>query len=410
MDSTKYKWLFDEAYDLIPAEVAVEAVEDRAGGVGEVDGEAAAALEFQVEEFLGFVVDGNGGSEGGVEAGELVRRGTDLGREVAQIVEVSERRGGVVIALDAIYQLTVYQRTAMRLDNVPEGLRERLQFATFDQRNGAGTVASVLRIVVVVIVEAVGLEVGFFIREHVPRKDRIAHPRGEDFGGRNDQPVAHLLELPGHLDGARQADVQDHVVQVERDGCGELRNRHPFDGDGTSGSAVLIADGACAKSLGAITITWWQPATSMRREEHAVMLRREEPLDVFQHAADGFAGGADGHVGIDFQGVRSALPLGVTVEAHQHGRVGRGIVAVFVRGMAEGDDGLVAFQTRENVALEIGEVLQEVGREVVVAQAVVDEDLVEGPLVRGLDAVTGRQHDGREQQEVCAYPSHTMQI
>ncbi len=346
-------------------------------------------------------MDGDGVREGAVEPGKLVRQSAELRREVAQIVEIFERRVGIVIALDAIHQLLVNQRVTMRIDDGGEGVRERLQPGAFDQRNGAGTQGSGVAVVVVVVVEAVGHEVGLVVGEHVPREDGVAHPGGEDFGGRDDQPVTHVLQLPGHFDGAGQADVQDQVVQVEGNGRGEVRHFDPAGGDGLAGSGVLVADGARANALGAVTVTAWQPSASVRGDEHAVVLRREETLHVLQHAADGLGRGTDGHVGIDLQGVGGALAVRAAVEAHQHGRVGRGVVAGTGGVVAECEDGFLAVQARKDVALEVGEVLQKVDREVVVAHAVVDEHLVVGALVRGFDAVARRQHDGGQQQEIC---------
>ena len=99
--SAHYQKLFNESDELIPTQGLVVGIHGRAGGVGEIDGQAAAALQTEVEEGVGLVMARHRGSEGGVEPVELVRRSSQLGREVAQIVEESERRRGVEVALDA---------------------------------------------------------------------------------------------------------------------------------------------------------------------------------------------------------------------------------------------------------------------------------------------------------------------
>ena len=85
---------------LIPPEGAVEGVEGGASGVGEVDGEAAAAVEAEVEEGGSFVVAGDGVGEGAIELVEFGRGGAELGGEVAEVVVEDEGGGGIEVALD----------------------------------------------------------------------------------------------------------------------------------------------------------------------------------------------------------------------------------------------------------------------------------------------------------------------
>ena len=85
---------------LVPAEAGVGGVELGAEWVGDVDREAAAALEGEVEEGGGLRVVGDGGGERGVQRYEhridLGRRGGPAGvhelrGEIAQIVIKTQR-------------------------------------------------------------------------------------------------------------------------------------------------------------------------------------------------------------------------------------------------------------------------------------------------------------------------------
>ena len=98
--SAHYQKLINQSYNFVPVKGFVVGVEDRTGRVGEVDGEAAAAVEGEVEEGGGFVVARDCGGEGRIEAREFVGGGAELGRQVAQVVEESERRGAVEVALN----------------------------------------------------------------------------------------------------------------------------------------------------------------------------------------------------------------------------------------------------------------------------------------------------------------------
>ena len=117
----------------------------------------------------------------------------------------------------------------MRLDDGAEGVGERIQPRAVHQGDGPGAVGAVLAVVVVVVFLAIGAQVGILAGEHVPGQGGIDHPGGEDLRRRDDEPVDDVLELIGHLDGARQAGVEDEVVEMHRDRPGEFFQGDPGD-------------------------------------------------------------------------------------------------------------------------------------------------------------------------------------
>ncbi len=381
--------LLDQADSLVPGELTVERVQDRAGGVGEIDGEAAAALKFETYEGRGLAVAGNGVGKGGVEPGELVRRGAELDSQIAQIVEEDERRGTVVVALDGIVQSIIIQRVTVRFDDVPEGLREGLELMAIDQRDGA---AAVLHVVVVVLL-AIGHHVRLAIGKNIPGEDGIAHAVAHDFRRRDDELIGDVAKLPSHLDAAGQTDVQNEEIQVVRDGRGELGKIDPEVLRGL----LLLADGT---RVGIFIVIRRKPTASVRRNDHSVAPCRVQFADLVHHPPERFAGGADLNVRVGLEGVADGLAVLAAVDAHQHRRVGRDVVAGRGGRVDEGQDGLVVPQARENVALKVCEILLEVGAEVVVAHAIVDQHLIVSPLEGAVDAVAGRQDDGRQQQPI----------
>jgi hypothetical protein len=82
------------------------------------------------------------------------------------------------------------------------------------------------------------------------------------------------------------------------------------------------------------------------------------------------------------------------------GALGVGIVTGGGHVVDEGDDGLVVMEPGQGVLLQLPEVLAEVGAQVVVAHAVVDEHLVVGPFVGPERPVAGgHQEAGQKQRE-----------
>ncbi len=283
----------------------------------------------------------------------------------------------------------------MRLHDVAESLRERLQLLAVDQRDGAAAVIDI----VVVKLSAIGMEIRLGVGKNIPRKNGISHPGTPDLRRRNDQLVRDVPELPGDLYAAGQAGVQDEVVEVVRDGRREVGQLDPA----LPRPDALLADG---RKLFIILIIRWQPATSVRRDNHPVAPRGKLLADLVHHPPERLCGGADGDVRVGPEGVADGLAVPAAVDAHQHRRVGGVVVAGRGGRVQEGQDGLVVAQGREHVALEVLDVLAKVGLEVVVAHAVVDQDLVERPHEGAVQAVAGRQEDGREQQQICTDPAH----
>ena len=283
----------------------------------------------------------------------------------------------------------------MRVENGFEGVREGIELAGLDQRDGAAAVLDV----VVVVLAAVGHHVRLRGGESVPRKDGVAHAGGEDLAGREDELVGDVAQRPGHLHAAGQAGVQDEVTEVVRDGGSELVEFEELD----LRADVLAANGARCRIA---VVTRRHPATSVGGNDHAVTARGELLPDLIHHLADRLRRGAVGHVGVGLEGVADRLAVATAIDAHQHGRVGRDVIAGRRGCVDEGQDGLVVPQGGEDVALEVLEVLLEVAAEVVIAHAVVNQDLVVRPLEGAVQAVAGGQENGREQQQICPKPTH----
>ena len=406
---------------LIPTERAIMGVETDPDGVRDIDRKAAAAFEREVEEGGGLCVVWNGFGKGCIESCHFGGRSAEMIRQIAQVVVETKGAGGVVIALDA-GEDGGGKRQAVRIDDGAEGLREGFQFRAVHQRDGAGAVGARLGVVVFEILAAIGLQVGFRPGEHVPGQGLVDHSVGQDLRGRDDQTVAFVLELPGQLHAAGQAVVEDEVVQVHGDRRGEILHLDPADvvvaadvlvADGFGlgpGVLRLLPDAADGGAFAVAGIACRDPAGAVGGEEHAVTVRRETGLHVLQGAPQEIGGSADGDVVVDLESVRDGASAGAPVDPDHAGGIGTGIVAGAAGQVADAHDGLVPGKTGEDVRAEGVEVGPQVGGEVVVTQAVIDQDLVIGPLERTLNAVAGGQYNRRQNEEKSLDAPHRLQI
>ena len=283
----------------------------------------------------------------------------------------------------------------MRGDDGRERLCHRVQFGAVHQRDGAGAAGARFRIVIIEKLLAVGPQVGLGAAEHVPRKGLVDHAVGEDFRGRSHDIAADVLKLPGHLDRAHQAGIEDEVVELHGDGVHEVAEFQPADVFHVAD--VLVADGfgggphrrigmgfrvkpgmtiskpgvtaelPDAGGLCAALVTPWDPAGSVGREEHAVGARGEHFLNVQQGPPERIRGGAERYVGVGLEGVGDGLAVGAAQQADELRRVGGGVVAAARRVVAEGHDGAVAREAGEDAFLDVREVGQQVAAEVIVA-------------------------------------------
>ena len=234
----------------------------------------------------------------------------------------------------------------MLVEDGAEDIGEGLEAGAVHEGNGAGAEGAFLGVVVVVVLAAVGLQVGGVVGEDVPGEVGVAHAGGEDFGGRDNEAVGDGAEFPGDFDAAGEAGVEDEVFEVHGDGAGEFLEFDPAGGV----AGGLVADGAGG---GVFVVAGGDPAASVGGDDHAVAAGGEGGADVVEDAAEGFGGGADGHVVVAFQGVDDRFAVRSAVDAHQGWSVRRRIAAGGADVVAEGDDGLLAVQPGKHTVLKV---------------------------------------------------------
>ena len=203
----------------------------------------------------------------------------------------------------------------MGIKDRAEGLGEGLQLVAIYQRNRAATIA----VVIIKILFAVGVKIGLAVGKNIPRKDGISHAVPKDFRRRNDELIGDAPQLPSHLHTTRQTGIQNQEIEVVRNGLREVRQLNPF----LPCSDPLLTNRGRLLVLG---VTRWQPATSVRRNNHPIPARRISLADLVHHPRQRLRRGADRHVRIGLEGVADGLPVLAPVDAHQHRRIGRGVV------------------------------------------------------------------------------------
>ena len=417
--------LFDQARGTIPRQRVVEFVQQGPAGLGNIDGQAAAALQKQVEEGGRLGVVGYGGVERGVQPREFRIGRAELYAEVPQVVIETIRGRAVEIGLHRLVERGVGQALPVRAHDGAEGVGECIQSGAVHQRDGAGVLVAFLVIIEIVILLAIGPQVRFFPGQHVPGQCRVNHAAGQDLRRGEDHVVADILECISHFDAAGQAGVEDQVVEVHRDRLREILHIDP--GDPVGGAPVLIADGLGLRPfpgrlpgllgtsqphrrLHVLSVARRDPARAVGGDDHPVVPGREGGADVVQHAADGFTGGAERHIFIDLERVPDGLSVRAAVHTHEHGGMGCGIVAGRRHAVHEGDDGLVIRQTGQDIRAERVQIGLEVAAEVVVTHSIIDEDLLKVPRMGRVEAIAGRQQDGCQAHENMSDPAHRLQI
>ena len=404
----------------VPSQALVEGVQAGPLGIGDIDRQAAAALQRKVEEGRGLGVVEDAVCKGGIQPCQFGGGSAQLGTEVAQVVEETEFAGAVIIPLHAADQRGL-QGVAVGVHDGREGLRQRLEPGAVHERNrpigGAGMVG-----VVVVVLLTVAQQVGPAPGEHVPGERGVDHAVLHHFGGRDHEVVADVPEFVGGLDRTHQAGVDDHVVEFHRDGVHEVGELQPAHVHGAAAPGELVAEGlgggpgslglhdalAHARGLAVGGVASGDPARAVGGDEHPVVPGGEQLPDVLEGGAQRLLGGRDRHAVVGLEGIHARLAVGAAVEAHQPRRILQVVVGPR-RRVAEGDDGLVVGQAGEDAFLDLGKIGQDIAAEVVVAQAGVDEHLLVGPFVGAVDAVAARDGQAGKEEENDSDPTHSMQ-
>ena len=344
--------------------------------------------------------------QGGIQPRHLGGRRVHLLGEIPQVVIETELARSVVVPLHR-GELADADRVPVRRHDGAERVREGLQLGAVHQRDRPVGTAGHAAVVVVELL-AIRQQVRLLAAEHVPGKGLVDHPVLHHLRRGEDHVPADVLEVPGHLDRTHQAGIQDQVVQFHRQGIHEVGEFHPIGPAVRTGrrgpGAEGLGRGPCrialrhtfadARSFAVGSVSARDPAGAVGRGDHPVVVRREQFHDIRQSRLQGLLRRGNRHIVIGLEGIGDRLAFGAAVDADEPRRVGRAVVAL--RGVDEGHDRLVLPQTGQDPLLDLGKILHQVGTQVVVAQAAVDEHLVIRPLERTIQAAASRHQQERE--------------